>query len=50
MTILIVRVRVKIPDNTSDKELNEILKRYIDVMPAKAISARKISDTLEWLV
>ena len=39
-------IRLKVNDSTSDKELNEIFKKYIDVMPCKKLRMKHVSDSL----
>jgi hypothetical protein len=45
-----IRLKIKLPDNLSDKEMNDIVQKYIAVMPCKSFKFIKAGDSWEWLI
>lgn len=50
MTQIRIVIRFKVPDETGDKELQEIFKKYLEVHPTKTVSMRHAPDSIAWLV
>jgi hypothetical protein len=50
MTIVMIRLKIKLPDNISDKKWNELLQKYLSVNPYKSVRATRYNDVWEhWL-
>jgi len=48
---LIIRItlKLKVADETTDKEIVDIYKKYIDVMTPKSVRFSKYPDSLGWI-
>lgn len=44
--IAIVRLKIKIPDEMTDKEYTDMIKKYIDIYPPKSFRFTKYPDSL----
>jgi len=50
MAIGIIRFKIKVPDNMSDKEWNDLLVKYLAIIPTKNFRGSRYSDSWDWLL
>ena len=49
MTILRISVKIKVPDNMTDEEIQKLFIEYLNIRPTKSARFVKYPDGLGWL-